>query len=222
MASYLILGAGKFGRLAVERLSLRDPTARFAIVDQSKEALAGVHTVNGVRVVKVHAEVSTFLKEHLPQYASWDWLIPMVPVHVALLSLQQGLVAAGGWDYMDVPEDVKKLAPIAIRGPHGELYLSRAGHLCPDDCPEPEDVCPVSGESRRPALYEELAALSLPGFQIRVMPSRQLVPGVGGYPPQELVDLARSITDVQEQLLVATACRCHGVVHALRRRGGRV
>jgi len=138
------------------------------------------------------------------------------------LSLQQGLVAAGGWEYMDVPEEVKKLAPVAIWGPHGELYLSRAEHLCPDDCPGPEDVCPVSGESRRPALYEELAALFLPGFQLRVMPSRQLAPGVGGYPPQELVDLSRSSADVQEQFLVATACRCHGVVHALRKRGGRV
>jgi hypothetical protein len=107
-----------------------------------------------------------------------------------------------------------------MRGPQGEVYLSRASHICPDDCPSPEDFCPVTGESRTPALYEELAALNLPGFRIIVIISRQLAPGVGGYPPRELTDLPSKIADIHHNLLIATACRCHGVVHALRRRKG--
>jgi hypothetical protein len=179
MASYLILGAGKFGRLAVERLFARDPAARFVIVDQSPAALEAV-PLSDAHVTKVEADITVFLQENLSRYASCDWLIPMVPVHVALESLKQGPLANRGWEFMDVPEEVENLAQVARRGPRGELYLSRAAHLCPDDCPEPEDVCPVSGESRTPALYEDLASLSLPGFQVMVIPSRQVAPGVGG------------------------------------------
>jgi hypothetical protein len=222
MASYLILGAGKFGRLAVQRLSARDAAARLAVVDRDPAALAALPPLNGGRVETIAADVAAFLRDRLPQYAAWDWLIPMAPVHVALVSLEQGPLAGGGWERRDAPAEAANLAAVAIRDPGGALYLSRATHLCPDDCPEPENFCPVSGESRTPALYEALAALSLPGFRVLVIPSRPLAPGVGGYPPRELLDLARALDDVHENLLIATACRCHGVAHALRRPRERV
>jgi hypothetical protein len=114
---------------------------------------------------------------------------------------------------------VAGLAPVAQRGKEGELYLSRAAHRCPDDCPSPEDFCPVTGESRSPALYELLAALALPGVTVIVIPSRQLAPGVGGFPPGDLFEAARRLAAGQDLALVATACRCHGVAHMLKRRG---
>jgi hypothetical protein len=219
MASYLILGAGKFGRLALERLTACDPTARFAIVDQSSVALALIPPNHNAHLDKIQAEVAEFVREHLSDYAAWDWLIPMVPVHVAAIMLKQEL-AADGWEFMEVPQAVADLAPVAVRGHQGELYLSRATHLCPDDCSEPGEVCPVSGESRTPALFEMLAALTLPGFQVVVLASRQLAPGVGGYPPRELLGLADTVSKSRANLAVATACRCHGVMHALRQPHG--
>ncbi|MDI6853593.1 MAG: hypothetical protein QME75_08335 [Deltaproteobacteria bacterium] len=219
MRSYLILGAGKFGRLALARLSACDPAARFVIVDQNPAALEALPSDGERRVERIAAEVTTFLREHLANFASWDWLIPMMPVHVALARLMAE-PAALDWEIMAAPQEVESLAPSAVRGPQGEVYLSRATHLCPDDCPAPEDFCPVTGESRTPALYEELAAMDLSGFQIIVMASRQLAPGVGGYPPGELAALPTEIAEIHSNLLIATACRCHGVVHALRRRKG--
>ena len=111
------------------------------------------------------------------------------------------------------------LIPGARRGPHGELYLSRARHLCPDDCAEPE-VCPVTGESRDLPLHQELASLHLAGYEIRVIASRQLAPGVGGYSPRRLLDLARDMGTLQGNVLIATACRCHGVIHGLAQGSG--
>lgn len=220
MASYLILGAGKFGRLALTRLAGQDAGARFAVVDHSPAALAEIPPDYQAPIDKIQAGLAEFLHKHLPDYAAWDWLIPMVPVHVAAVWLnQEG--ADWGWECMEVPLAVAELAPVAIRGGQGELYLSRAGHLCPDDCPSPE-FCPVNGESRTPALSELLASLVLPGFQVAVLASRQLAPGVGGYPPRELLDLPQSVAQGQGNLLVATACRCHAVVHAWRRPSGRV
>jgi hypothetical protein len=112
------------------------------------------------------------------------------------------------------------LVPGARRGPAGELFLSRAQHLCPDDCAEPE-VCPVTGESREPPLHQELASLNLAGWKIRVIPSRQLAPGVGGYPPGRLLELARDVAAFEDKVLIATACRCHGVIQGLVKRPDR-
>ncbi len=215
MASYLILGAGKFGRLALQRLARQDAAATFLVVDRTPSALAAVRALELPGATGVAAEAAAFLAANLREDAPWDWLIPMVPVHVAWAWLLAGPLR--GWETAVVPEGLAGLGPGCFRGPEGQMYLSRAAQLCPDDCPESEAVCPVSGESREVALFAELAALKLPGWTIRVVPSRQLAPGVGGYPPRELLALARELSKMSGRVLIATACRCHGVVHGLRK-----
>jgi len=96
MASYLILGAGKFGRLALERLKQQDDTATFVVVDQAPQALAAARASAASRVQWVEAEAITFLIENLKGAAPWDWLIPMVPSHVAFNWLRQGPLARSG------------------------------------------------------------------------------------------------------------------------------
>jgi len=217
MARYLILGAGKFGRLALERLARQDDEASFLVVDESSQALVAARALfNNNRLHVVEAEAVAFLLKFLKDDPGWDWTIPMVPVHVAFQWLWQGPLAGLGWHPAEVPEALEKLAPHAQRGKQGELYLSRATQLCPDDCSEP-DFCPVTGESREVPLYVELAALKIPDFQVVVVPSRQLAPGVGGYPGAWLPALGQELTSLKGKVLIATACRCHGVVNALAR-----
>ncbi|MCK9378040.1 MAG: hypothetical protein M0P73_18125 [Syntrophobacterales bacterium] len=212
MARYLILGAGKFGRLALARLAREDAAADFLVVDRDPGALAALGAGGGSRV---RAEAIAFLLSQLDAGTRWDWIIPMVPQHVAFQWLIAGPLKGSEWQPAAVPEAVGRLAPLVQRGPQGELYLSRARHLCPDDCAEPE-VCPVTGESRERGLHQELAALDLPGYQVRVLASRQLAPGVGGYSPGSLLALARDL-GFYDRVLIATACRCHGVIHGLAR-----
>ncbi len=214
MARYLILGQGKFGRLALERLARQDGRASFLVVDRDPEAL-GAEGGDG-RCQQVQAEAIAFLARHLKDDGRWDWIIPMVPVHVAYQWLLAGPLAGSGWQPFPVPEVLEHLIPGTHRGASGELYLSRAQHLCPDDCAEPE-ICPVTGEVRDLPLHQELASLTLPGYLVKVVPSRQLAPGVGGYAPAQLLELARDLKDQTGTVLIATACRCHGVMHGLRR-----
>jgi hypothetical protein len=214
MARYLILGAGKFGRLALERLARQDADASFVVVDRDPRALAV--RAGGANREEVESEAITFLVQHLGGGARWDWIIPMVPVHVAFHWLMAGPLSGSDWRPVAVPEILAQLVPETWRGPDGELYLSRARHLCPDDCAEPE-VCPVTGESRELPLYRELASLNLAGYEMKVIPSQQLAPGVGGYPPGRLLDLARDMGALRGRVLIATACGCHGVVHGLMR-----
>jgi hypothetical protein len=218
MAAYLVLGAGHFGRLALARLSQAEGEARFTMVDHSAAALAAAAGLAVPRVQLVQAEAVSWLAAHLPGEARWDWLVPMVPVHAAAGWLRRGPWAGTAWRVAPVPEEVASLAPTARRGPAGELYLSRAAHLCPDDCAEP-DFCPVTGEPREPSLARALEELRLPGAAVVVMKSRQLAPGVGGYPPQDLLDAAETLAAGPGRALVATACRCHGVAHFFRKRG---
>jgi hypothetical protein len=219
MASYLILGAGKFGRLALRRLAAGDPKARFLVIDRRASALAEAQTpeIEGAEM-RVDEAIS-YLATYLGPESPWDWLIPMVPVHVAYGWLLSGPLAGEGWEPAEVPRDLEGLAALAKRGPAGELYLSQARHLCPDDCDEPL-VCPVTGEERQP-LFVKLAEASRPGLPILVVASRQLAPGVGGYAPRRLVELAETVAEAAGPLLIATACRCHGVVHGLKRKGER-
>jgi hypothetical protein len=158
------------------------------------------------------------LVQHLKSDGRWDWIIPMVPLHVAYHWLVKGPLAGSGWQPTAVPEALERLVPTVQRGPEGELYLSRAQHLCPDDCAEPE-ICPVTGESRALPLHQELAALHLPGYQVKVIASRQLAPGVGGYSPGRLLELAGDLDALTGTVLVSTACGCHGVIHGLTRSG---
>ena len=218
MASYLILGAGTFGRLALERLTRQDAAASFVVVDSDPAALT--MTLDGVPGwTQVQSEAAAFLVQHLRDDGRWDWIIPMVPVHVAFHWLMAGPLAGSAWRPAAAPEALAGLIPGTRRGPHGELYLSRASHLCPDDCAEPE-VCPVTGESRDLPLHQELACLHLAGYEIRVIASRQLAPGVGGYSPRRLLDLAREMGALKGNVLIATACRCHGVVDGLAQWSG--
>jgi hypothetical protein len=216
MASYLILGGGKFGRLALARLARQDAAASFLIVDRDPVPLAAVR--EGLDSQQVQAEAIAFLVQHLKSDGRWDWIIPMVPLHVAYHWLCKGPLAGSGWQPTAVPEALEHIVPAVQHGPDGELYLSRAQHLCPDDCAEPE-ICPVTGESRDFPLHQELTSLNLPGYQVKVIPSLQLAPGVGGYSPERLLDLARDLNALTGTVLIATACGCHGVIHGLTRSG---
>ena len=218
MASYLILGAGTFGRLALKRLARQDAAASFVVVDRDPAALT--MRVDGVPGwTQVQSEAAAFLVQHLGDDGRWDWIIPMVPVHVAFHWLMAGPLAGSAWQPAAAPEAFAGFISGGRRGPQGELYLSRARHLCPDDCAEPE-VCPVTGESRDLPLHRELASLHLAGYEIRVIASRQLAPGVGGYSPRRLLDLARDMGALKGNVLIATACRCHGVVDGLAQWSG--
>lgn len=217
MASYLVLGAGRFGRLALERLARQDAGAVFWVVDRDPAALAAARAGNHRRVQCRAHEAIDFLRGHLDQ-APWDWLIPMVPVHVAFAYLAADPRVAPNWESVAVPEAVGHGVPEVRRGLQGGIYLSRASHQCPDDC-QADSVCPVSGEPRDLPLYEHLASLQVPGFEMVVIVSHQLAPGVGGYPPRQLAALAGDLAGCRGKALIATACRCHGVVHGLARRG---
>ncbi|MBW1917887.1 MAG: hypothetical protein JRI57_07685 [Deltaproteobacteria bacterium] len=219
MKRYLILGAGHFGYLALSRLAQQEPGSYFTVVDQNPESLMDCRLPGLSNLRLEHDEGVDFLISHLRDDSTYDWIIPAIPCHVAFEWVWRQRPPASGWQLIPVPPEVEKLAVWVFRGQQGEVLLSLADFICPDDCPEPDDQCRVTGLPRVGTLYEALEDLVLPGFESLVVHSEQLAPGVGGYPPADLWQLWDQVQAASGKLLIATACRCHGVVHGLSKQG---
>lgn len=208
-----IIGGGRFGGLAAERLSQRRRPPELVIVDPEGERLSELEGAN--RILHV-ADGLEFLARELGEAASPDWVVPALPRHMAAEWL--GLRLGSEWlRRRPIPEDLGAALPNPFSGETGDLYVSFADFLCPDDCPEPAAHCTVTGKPREANLFDRLAALETPGFPIRVVRSHQLAPGVGGVRPAQLAQLLRQVSESPGLQAVATACRCHGVVTALER-----
>ena len=201
-----VIGAGRFGARAAERLSGR---WRVTVVDPSPEALEAVRGFAGELVPE---DGVAFLVRELARGASPDWIVPALPLHLAA---EWALRACppGRWRRGRVPPGVLAGVPNPVEGPGGDVYVSRATFLCPPECPEPADRCWHTGEPRGRDMYDLLTDLD--GARTLVVRSRQLGAGIGGYRPRDLLELRERLQGCGGPVLVATACRCHGVITCL-------
>ncbi len=77
---------------------------------------------------------------------------------------------------------------------------------------EPDDRCTKTGKPRKPDMFKLLEKVDYMQRVSFVIQSMQLGPGVGGYRPDILFDLANRISRHRGDFFAATACRCHGVI----------
>ncbi|MBS3733228.1 MAG: potassium transporter [Desulfobacterales bacterium] len=208
MENIWIIGAGRFGKIAIERLAAQKSDRSFLVVDTNAGHLsAEVHP----RVTVIEADGSAFLKRTLSRQKGPEWIIPALPVHLA------AQWCLGQWADIQVqrctpPGGIESFLPNLLCGVSGDLYVSMATVQCPDNCPEPADFCPVTGEKRLENMFNKIRQMKIPGFEVLLIQSRQLAPGVGGYRPEDLFQLRRRLAEKTGEFLVATACRCHGVI----------
>ena len=209
--SYLIVGCGHFGSRAVEKILKRNPHSKITVVDKKKGPL---QNISHFPVKTALGDGPLFLKHSLSKRLLPDYIIPAVPFHLAFEFILSQLKPLGG-KRRNVPPLTG--LPNPMRGRRGELFTSLAHFLCPEDCPEPAHYCTVTKERRHHPLYKILKDLHGP-FESRVIRSKQLGLGVGGYSPHSLLKIVEEIKrkkDADRLFLISTACRCHGVTSAL-------
>lgn len=211
--TYWIMGAGQFGSKAAERLRKKVPEAVLTVVDQDSQAL---ERLEDPTLQKVCGEAVSYLDTHLKDQGEPDWVIPAVPIHVAFEWVRRRLDRMGRVEVFSVPSEVEKGLPNPKRGPDGQLFVSYADFRCPDHCTEPYHQCTWTGKPRKGLLYRDIQELVHEDFQSIVIRSRQLAPGVGGYRPEALKEALSEVTGSRGPVLFATACLCHGVIHAFR------
>jgi hypothetical protein len=211
--SYLIIGAGHFGSRAVKTLNKKYPDAALTVVDEDKGAL---NLLDGLLVERVCAEGASYLEARLDQENGPDWIIPAVPIHLAFEWVRRKLGRSRRVDVFPVPSELEDMLPNPKRGSEGQLFVSYADFRCPEHCTEPYDLCTWTGKPRKGLLYKTIQEIVFKDYRSIVVRSHQLAPGVGGYQPEALRKSLDAVSKANTPILYATACLCHGVVHAFR------
>ena len=211
MKEIWVIGTGQFGLLAAERLAKIHAKHHFVLVDLDRENLL---RGDGPNRTLEQMDGVFFLDQRLHDAKAPDWIIPALPIHLAAewCLVQQDLK---GLRRINLPSDIDQVVPNPIRDPAGNIYTSHADFLCPDDCDEPADICTVTQMRRNTNMFELLGKIRIPKIQSLVVRSYQLAPGIGGYRPRQLFDLLKRVEKIEEDLMLSTACRCHGVMTGL-------
>ena len=200
-----MVGAGVFGRRALELLGPRVRTV--ADLDPGED-LGGrgweVWALDGAEAVS----------RALARPEQVKWVVPAVPVHLAAQWLKLTLKE---YDFRPLALEEGSLPPVAwkMAGGVGLWYLSLADFRCPPDCPEPAEICTHTGKPRGTPMHERIARQSWPGLECRVLRSHQLAPGVGALKAGDLADLQQEIRGRAGGWVLATSCKCHGVLEGL-------
>jgi len=213
MKTVWIIGAGQFGEKAAVRLRLKYPEAAIIVVDQDRSAL---DRAEGVATAVEVGDGAVYLAEHLTVSEEPDWIVAAVPVHLAFEWLCKRLSPAYRIEKLAVPETLTQKLGCVFKGEDGRVYTSLADFICPNNCPEPADLCFVTGKPRPIDLYQELSTVDPLQMTPVIVRSRQLSPGVGGYRPGDLFDALRKVEACHGPVLLGTACRCHSVLDAFR------
>jgi hypothetical protein len=212
-SSFWIIGAGRFGKNAAEKIARKFPKATLKVLDVNREKLAFIKLKNAITVCQ---EGASFLASQLDAAHGPDWIIPAVPIHLAFEWVRLMVTGDESLKVINVPNALETLLPNSVRGEQGQLFVSYADFMCPDNCTEPLEICTFTGNPRKGFLYRDLERIVFEDFHTVVIRSYQLAPGVGGVPPESLKKAFDEIVACKGPVLLSTACFCHGVVHALK------
>jgi hypothetical protein len=212
MSQVFIVGFGKFGQLALPKISKKWPEARIWIIDPAPENLVQCRKTPAIRVLDKGED---FLWNHREQLENSDWIIPAVPFHFA-----------GAWVRRLLTRSlrVRKIAPPQLLGKDlpftlylkKDLYVSLADFTCPENCPSPQGFCFQTRVPRPQRLWEMLASRPVNRGSLQILESHQLAPGLGGFTFGELKRIEKNCFRSDPPLFLATACPCHGVISGFR------
>jgi hypothetical protein len=206
-----IVGFGKVGRDILPKVHRLWPKSQVWIIDRNPEALKRNRTIHGPAVL---ADGPQFLTRYQEWIRDEDWIIPALPIHLASQWLALNLKKSFKPRFISPDPRLGAGLPYCMVLGTG-LLASYADFVCPDQCPAPLRYCFKTREKRTVPLWKFLKNHESFRGTLRVIESRQMAPGMGGYPFRELRSLLKLAYTVGPPFFVATACRCHGVIHGL-------
>lgn len=204
----IVAGYGKFGHIAVSRLSELDSCEEIRVIDIRIQDRAAY---KNCRVIFYEADIIEYLTTFSDNESDL-FIIPTVPFHLAAAYLTQ---LSKEFSYSNLDDRTIADLPNIYRVDKFNVCCSYADFLCPDDCSESE-CCSVTGEIRIP-MFEKLSGLARDGVRIQVVRSMQALPGVGGFYLRDLEITVKKISD-WDRFVLATSCRCHAILTGIARR----
>jgi hypothetical protein len=208
MKSIWIIGGGRFGKRAATLLRTRHPASEITVIEKDLQICRGlakeafhIECREGIR----------YLELNLKSIGTPDWIVPAIPLHVAFEWIRVKLSQDYDLHSLDISASLQTVLPNPMAGGRGQIFVSNADFICPENCSEPDEICTVTGRPRPRILHEFLAQIHAEEFTSVVICSRQMAAGVGGYPPRALFEALGKIKSAGRPVLLSTACRCHGI-----------
>ncbi len=209
----IIFGGGRYGLKAAEYLLSKNRD--FIVIDPDRECLV----MEKLRLPKFDrtkggAFIQGSIKELVDVLSEFEveHVFPTAPVHLAAMFLKENLnleVWNEGINFAlsGIP------AKIILSAGKGSVVVSyNRDYECLENCSAP-NVCPVT-KLRKPApMYDMLRFAAPDGY---IIESRYLKPGLGAIKGEDLKNLVKWAEKINE-MIVGTACRCHGVLSSFRR-----
>ena len=209
MNTFWIIGGGKFGRRAAESLGKKHSLNNLAIVEKDKSVC---RQLGRLGFEAVCTDGIRYLVRNLTGSHDPDWIVPAIPLHVAFEWIRLKLSKTRSLQKIAIPNALVTALPHPIKAGTGHLFISIADFKCPENCPEPADICTYTGKPRLMILHEFLRSIQRKDIKTVVIRSHQLAPGVGGYTPRALFAALDEIETAQRPVSLSTACSCHGVM----------
>jgi hypothetical protein len=215
MKKIIILGAGKFGTKAALSLKSRYNNVMITVVDSNRSFLSKI-SEKGINTVL--SDAILFLLNYSDKDKKDVFIVPAVPIHVAFEWIKDKLSVDYKIEIIDICKKLKDIFVLSIVGKKGELYVSNADFICPDNCNEPSDICTYTQKPRPLIVYEKLKSFKYKNYQSNVIFSRQAAPGVGGYKLDVLYSSLYNIKKAETPIFLSTACKCHGIVNGFTKK----
>ena len=211
MEHFWIIGGGKFGLRAAKALRKADSSNHLTIVENQKTVC---RQLGRLGFEAVCMDGIQYLERNLASAPYPDWIVPAIPLHVAYEWIRTKLSKTHNLQKIALPNDLVTELPHPIDAETGRVYISIADFTCPEDCPEPDEICAITGKPRLMVVHEFLKSIQRKDLKTVVIRSHQLAPGVGGYTPGALNNALNEIKAAQLPVLLCTACSCHGIMDA--------
>jgi hypothetical protein len=211
--NFWIIGGGKFGLRAAESLGKKHSLNNLIIVEKDETVC---RQLDRLGFEAVCADGIQYLARNLTGAHDPDWIVPAIPLHVAYEWIRIKFSKTRSLQKIAVPNDLVTALPHPIKAGAGKLLISIADFKCPEDCPEPDDICTYTGEPRLMILHEFLKSIQREDIKAVVIRSHQLAAGVGGYAPRALFAALNEIEAAQRPVSLSTACSCHGVMDVFK------
>ncbi len=211
----LVIGGGKYGCKAVEYL--RESNRDFVVVDVNPNCEV-VKVFNLKKSDKIKSKGKYFIQGDLSkvlevlEIVKPEFVFPTAPIHIA------AELARIKFNLKPWSEEVDRILTglpmrVVVSCGTGTITVSyNRDSICLENCSSP-DVCPVT-KLKKPCPMYELIRFAYPNAFVLI--SQQLKPGLGAILGGDLIEFLKWAED-KDRFVVATSCKCHGVITALTR-----
>jgi len=199
----IIVGGGKFGLKAAEYLISRGRD--FILLDSNPDCEVSKRL--GIKVSDAGAEKLAEIAERVCP----EWIFPTASVHVVAEAVKGYFEP---WN--EVIDCILSGIPpkLVVSVGKGSIVLSyNRDWACIENCTSPE-ICPIT-KIKRPCPMSEIILFAYP--EAIVLVSHQIAPGLGAIRGVDFLEAVRKAKE-KEKVVLATACECHSVITALRRK----